>query len=1195
MRISLSLNETELLFRFVFRRRKRFLLGKVGNSFRHTNKHGKDSSKCDGNGDDSWTVTDSQRPAYVCHAEHNTLHGLPNTSTAVSEYDIDSLSSKELDLIFEDMLNDMNLSEAKKAPLRTASIEQKRVMILQKIRTDQTLRGAKVKCDDPGDYIRILSASEDNSPKLVRILQSLRVSLSNNPVSWIEKFGTRGLNLLLNILQWVSENPLVEASSMRIQHECIKCLRAFMNNNYGLRQIMEHNQSCEILVQSLNVVNQSSTIDAVKLLAAICVMPSPNSTVQSGHEKVLNALSSYAEHSEIRRFVPIVQGLGVAANPALQNAFMQLVNAIITIADDLDYRMHLRNEFMRTGMTDVLEIMECSENEDLKLQVKIFTENRDADLDELFQRHENLRIEMDSPRKCYEALEHSLRNSPTSYYFLSILQHLLFIRDDDVELRTSYYKLLDDVISSVVLHKSGYEVDVHNQKRLALNIEDLLEKVTEHQKHDLDSIGSSSDRLASEDMKVKFEAVVTENQELEAKLTQLASKIEEYKNETFSLRQHIEGKTSGPLPAQTIPLSPSTTQFLSRSDSMKSLRSILSAKSANEVTNNSGIPPPPPLPGSTIPPPPPPPPPPPMPNGFSAAIPPPPPFPVPNAPTAPPPPLFFGKKAAAPVAAKTLPLFLKEKKPYRTEGTLRKINWKAVDPSQMMESSFWAKTEEERFKSKTFFHHLEEHFSTASTANGNLTSLQKKTIKKVKEAKVLPPNAVKTLEIIHGSTKMSAAEFRDALLELDESKLTENILERFWKIFSEPELVSNLKSIQGEFNDLAGVEQFAITLTSIRALSVRLQCMCFKKKFSELIADIKPSIVAVTAACDEIKTSKGFGLFLEYVLLAGNYMNSCGKNTLAYGFLFSILSKLREVKSIRQDVTLMHVLYEIFSKSFPEYAKFTDDFIHLNKAAEVKTEIVQQGINQMKNNITVLENSLKNYNRQAENDNYVEVMSSFLTVAREQFQLLETMHKKMQDVCRSLLKYFSFDSKTYPVDQCLADLRDFKVAYEKTAKEIAFAKEKENRIRLAEEARALKEKEMQERKQQKMKLIEMTRGDQEGVMDSLLEALSSGKAFPQRAKTPAREKSRMRRRNSQFNHVTIVNVSGDTVSADRERTPKMNSNDAPKMRIRRKGKKTVDPLSDGQKFNASNGHNSEVHYQDASDLEDLLRRLKCDF
>ncbi|KRY46272.1 Protein diaphanous -like protein 3 [Trichinella britovi] len=1028
------------------------ILGKVGNSFRHTSKHGKDSSKCDGNGDDSWTVTDSQRPAY----EHNTLHGLPNTSTAVSEYDIDSLSSKELDLIFEDMLNDMNLSEAKKAPLRTASIEQKRVMILQKIRTDQTLRGAKVKCDDPGDYIRILSASEDNSPKLVRILQSLRVSLSNNPVSWIEKFGTRGLNLLLNILQWVSENPLVEASSMRIQHECIKCLRAFMNNNYGLRQIMEHNQSCEILVQSLNVVNQSSTIDAVKLLAAICVMPSPNSTVQSGHEKVLNALSSYAEHSEIRRFVPIVQGLGVAANPALQNAFMQLVNAIITIADDLDYRMHLRNEFMRTGMTDVLEIMECSENEDLKLQVKIFTENRDADLDELFQRHENLRIEMDSPRKCYEALEHSLRNSPTSYYFLSILQHLLFIRDDDVELRTSYYKLLDDVISSVVLHKSGYEVDVHNQKRLALNIEDLLEKVTEHQKHDLDSIGSSSDRLASEDMKVKFEAVVTENQELEAKLTQLASKIEEYKNETFNLRQH-------------------------------------------------------------------------------------------------------------------------------------------VDPSQMIESSFWAKTEEERFKSKTFFHHLEEHFSTASTANGNLTSFQKKTIKKVKEAKVLPPNAVKTLEIIHGSTKMSAAEFRDALLELDESKLTENILERFWKIFSEPELVSNLKSIQGEFNDLAGVEQFAITLTSIRALSVRLQCMCFKKKFSELIADIKPSIVAVTAACDEIKTSKGFGLFLEYVLLAGNYMNSCGKNTLAYGFLFSILSKLREVKSIRQDVTLMHVLYEIFSKSFPEYAKFTDDFIHLNKAAEVKTEIVQQGINQMKNNITVLENSLKNYNRQAENDNYVEVMSSFLTVAREQFQLLETMHKKMQDVCRSLLKYFSFDSKTYPVDQCLADLRDFKVAYEKTAKEIAFAKEKENRIRLAEEARALKEKEMQERKQQKMKLIEMTRGDQEGVMDSLLEALSSGKAFPQRAKTPAREKSRMRRRNSQFNHVTIVNVSGDTVSADRERTPKMNSNDAPKMRIRRKGKKTVDPLSDGQKFNASNGHNSEVHYQDASDLEDLLRRLKCDF
>ena len=35
---------------------------------------------------------------------------------------------------------------------------------------------------------------------------------------------------------------------------------------------------------------------------------------------------------------------------------MQLINAIVSQPDDLDFRLHLRNEFMRTGMIDALEV-----------------------------------------------------------------------------------------------------------------------------------------------------------------------------------------------------------------------------------------------------------------------------------------------------------------------------------------------------------------------------------------------------------------------------------------------------------------------------------------------------------------------------------------------------------------------------------------------------------------------------------------------------------------------------------------------------------------------------------------------------------------------------------------------------------------------------------------------------------------------
>lgn len=35
---------------------------------------------------------------------------------------------------------------------------------------------------------------------------------------------------------------------------------------------------------------------------------------------------------------------------------MQLINSIVVTPDDLDFRLHLRNEFMRVGLSDILEV-----------------------------------------------------------------------------------------------------------------------------------------------------------------------------------------------------------------------------------------------------------------------------------------------------------------------------------------------------------------------------------------------------------------------------------------------------------------------------------------------------------------------------------------------------------------------------------------------------------------------------------------------------------------------------------------------------------------------------------------------------------------------------------------------------------------------------------------------------------------------
>ena len=65
-----------------------------------------------------------------------------------------------------------------------------------------------------------------------------------------------------------------------------------------------------------------------------------------------------------------------------------MINALISSPEDIDFRIHLRNEFMRDGLIDVLEALESDNGEELQLQLKVFNEHKEEDFDEFAQRSE---------------------------------------------------------------------------------------------------------------------------------------------------------------------------------------------------------------------------------------------------------------------------------------------------------------------------------------------------------------------------------------------------------------------------------------------------------------------------------------------------------------------------------------------------------------------------------------------------------------------------------------------------------------------------------------------------------------------------------------------------------------------------------------------------------------------------------------
>ncbi|KAG8234233.1 hypothetical protein J437_LFUL007738 [Ladona fulva] len=493
----------------------------------------------------------------------------------------------------------------------------------------------------------------------------------------------------------------------RLQHECIRCLRAIMNNTVGLKMVFQQQDALMVIARSLDASKQSVMYEAAKLLAAVCLVQ-PN-----GHEIALAAIATSGELRRKERFTPIIDGLLIKSNDALRVVCMQLINAIVTTPDDMDFRIHLRNEFMRMGLSDALELLSKDASEDLVKQVKIFQENREEDYEEFMQRFDNVRLELDDPVDCFDVLKNLVTDTPSEPYFLSILQHLLFIRDDTL----------------------------------------------------------------------------------------------------ISLAERFSSK-----PPKTL------------------------------------------------------------------------------------------------------------------DGT----DSKSGDPS-------------------------------ASSTSG----------KKVKDLKVLDGKSAQNLSILLGGSlkHMSYRNVQRCILRCDDSLLSGSVLDQLIAYLPPPDQLKKLEEYKDRYDELTEAEQFAVTIAEVKRLLPRLKSMSFKQHYAEMVQDIKPDIVAGTAACEEIKQSKKFANVLELILLIGNYMNTGSRNAQAFGFEISYLPKLSSTKDVENKMTLLHFLVETVEKKFPELINFGEELAHVDRAARVSTDSLQKALRLMDSSIRNLEMDLANSKvPQGEDDLFAQVM-----------------------------------------------------------------------------------------------------------------------------------------------------------------------------------------------------------------------------
>jgi hypothetical protein len=130
----------------------------------------------------------------------------------------------------------------------------------------------------------------------LKTLSSLRISLTNQPVSWVQEFlELRGLECLIAILKMChSENAIFSFTNVRemnsTQLEALKSIRCLINNKSALKDAY---RNAPLVLEIVHAVYSPSLTNrklSLELLCVFCYQDPP-----LGHKSVLNAMDIHMD------------------------------------------------------------------------------------------------------------------------------------------------------------------------------------------------------------------------------------------------------------------------------------------------------------------------------------------------------------------------------------------------------------------------------------------------------------------------------------------------------------------------------------------------------------------------------------------------------------------------------------------------------------------------------------------------------------------------------------------------------------------------------------------------------------------------------------------------------------------------------------------------------------------------------------
>ncbi|MGH0147168.1 UNVERIFIED_CONTAM: hypothetical protein FKN15_041487 [Acipenser sinensis] len=143
---------------------------------------------------------------------------------------------------------------------------------------------------------------------------------------------------------------------------------------------------------------------------------------------------------------------------------MSFINAVLNAGageDNLEFRLHLRYEFLILGIQPVIDKLRGHENATLDRHLNFFEMVRNEDDSELAKRFDMVHIDTKSATQMFEVIKKKLTHSEAYPYLLSILQHCLQMPYKRSAGNLQQWQLLDRILQQIVLQDDrGEDPDV---------------------------------------------------------------------------------------------------------------------------------------------------------------------------------------------------------------------------------------------------------------------------------------------------------------------------------------------------------------------------------------------------------------------------------------------------------------------------------------------------------------------------------------------------------------------------------------------------------------------------------------------------------------------------------------------------------------------------------------------------------------